>query len=400
MTVNATTLAPFLKEYYSGDALTEIVYENPELAIFEKKAVSAVGKYYVQPVLYSLGGTASASLTSAIAGQGSPLPEDFQVPYRTLFKEGTIEHLVMLQSKSDKGAFVEAVTLATDCMVKDLSHHLAMRCWRDHGGALASLSAVATTTITNDTWTLTNADDVSNFHVGMQVQASSTDGTSGSVISTVAQITNVNRDDGKLTVNATIPGVASSYYVFPAGTFGNAMNGYLSWCPTSAPGLSDSFLGVNRSVDSWLGGTRVSGSSLPVNVALRKLAARMGRDGVYPDTCFMSPTRFNTLVGELFGKLVYCDVKASDADISFRGVELPLSKGSVKVLPSHNCPQNVASLFVRDAIKLVHVGELIGFWDEGGRLHMHDTYAGYKLRASSYVNMACRAPKELGVVTF
>lgn len=397
--VDSTSIAAFLKEAYSADAIKEIAYENPALALLQKKSVQSAGKYYVQPILYSLGGTASASLSAAQAGQGAPLPEDFQVPFRELYDERVIKYLTMLQSKGDKTAFADAVTVTVDAMLANLSHQVALQLYRNHGGSVGVVASLATTTVANDTITLVNADDVSNFHVGMQVQASSTDGTSGTVTATVAEVIAVNRDSGIVIVNATIPGIAAAWNLFPSGTFGSAIHGYKAWCPPTAP-TSTAFLGVDRSVDSRLGGSRISATSLPVNVAIRNLQSRMARDGAYPDTCFISPTRFNTLIGELFGKVVFCDVKSSDAQVSFSGIAIPGGKGTIKVVQDHNCPQDMLALFVSDALRVIHAGDMFHVWNQGGQLQMSDTYAGYRVRASCFANLSVRAPWELGIATF
>ena len=47
------------------------------------------------------------------------------------------------------------------------------------------------------------------------------------------------------------------------------LSGLGAWLPSSAPGSTDSFFGVNRSSDATrLGGIRFDGSSLPLEEAL------------------------------------------------------------------------------------------------------------------------------------
>src|SRR5690606_37988352 len=114
--------------------------------------------------------------------------------------------------------------------------------------------------ISTNTITLTEADDVRNFKIGMTLIASANaDGSTPRTGSAV--VTAVDEDTGTVTVDsaAGITSFANSDYLFRKGDPGTCVDGLEVMFPLTAPTTGDSFRGVDRSVDvRRLAGCRVN----------------------------------------------------------------------------------------------------------------------------------------------
>ncbi|MHC5062025.1 MAG: hypothetical protein ACYTFK_13185, partial [Planctomycetota bacterium] len=123
------------------------------------------------------------------------------------------------------------------------------------------------------TLTLAKPDDITNFEVGQRLVFAANSASalrdSGAHLTVVA----VNLSAGTMVMSAnlnTITGLADGDAIFVKGDYEaaddrNKISGLAAWLPASAPGGSDSFFGVNRSVDPVrLAGHRLSGRRSPL----------------------------------------------------------------------------------------------------------------------------------------
>jgi hypothetical protein len=212
----------------------------------------------------------------------------------------------------------------------------------------------------------------------------------------------VDRDDGKITLDDayTASGtIAANDYIFIEGDRGEKLSGLLDWIPASAPGAT-LFYGVDRSIDTTrLGGVRVSGSALPIEDALLKLAARIGREGGSPDCCFLSFSKYNELVTSLGAKVQFTEFKVGE--VGFAGVLIHGPKGPIKVYPDAQCPDNYGWMLSLKTWKLYSMGKAFQIDDlDGNKVLRSSSSDGVDIRCVSYVNLGCHAPGFNGILSF
>ena len=214
--------------------------------------------------------------------------------------------------------------------IKNLSNNMAFELF----GSGTATRGVIGSAITNPSsgvyqFTLQNPQNVVQFEVGMTIQASATDG--GAVIPTgtpatpaLGTVSSVNRSTGviQFTVAQGTPNSswANGNYITvqgdipPAGGSGSgplgatgsylAASGLSAWVPATDPASTDSYWGVNRSVDpSRLAGLRYDATSYSIEEGVVNALGFANREGADPDTMILSFQSYTALENAL-GKLM------------------------------------------------------------------------------------------------
>lgn len=403
--VDSTSFDAALKEYYTDEYVREQVYEDNPWYAMVPKLTTLTGDTYVQPVQHGIAiGGRSATFATALANKDTNKYKKFNVTTVDDYAMISIGRKVMKQSANNRGAFFEARTREIDGMLKALTRSLAVKLFRNSGGSLGRVGSLSTVTLT-----LKEPEDVCNFEVGQSLAASANDGSVSTHTLRAAGATNVitaiDRDAGTLTAatawSTAISGLTADDYLFAEGDFQNAVSGLAAWIPTTAPTSGDSFFGVDRSTDvSRLSGSRISAAGDPIAEALRKGAARLGREGASPDCVFMSHQKYRDLILELGNKVEYEQAKASDANVGFTGVKIIGSKKPITVFADHNCPDAQAYMLTKDTWRLVSLGPVPDLHDDDGvRMLRESTSDGFEVRASYYANLVCCDPRANAVIT-
>jgi hypothetical protein len=402
--VDASSFDAALKEFYSAEGINDVTYpENPWFALCPKKT-DAGGKRYVQPIQYGIPNGRSRTFSTAQANKSTNKYEDFFVTYADNFGVISITRKVMKQSAgAGKKAFFEARQREVDGMLDKLIRGEAISMYRGSGGSIGQISAGYTS---GTTFTLNDIEEISNFEVGDVLVFSANDGDTasdtliGGGTPTTATVTGVDRDAGTVTVNDAT-GLAASRYLFIEGDFQNSIAGLLAWIPTTAPTSGDSFFGVDRSSDSRLYGSRVTATNVSIAEAIRIGIARLGREGASPDLCLMNHLKFRDLQLELGNKVVYNDLKSTDARIGFKSIMFTGSRSkNVDCVADQNCLDDNIFLLTKDTWKLVSLGPVPDMVDDDGVTMLREvSAAGYEVRADSYCNLSCDDPRANCVIT-
>ena len=160
------------------------------------------------------------------------------------------------------------MTTEIDGVLRSVGDSIATALFRDGSGAIGQIST--STTVGSAIIDLVKDTDVTNFEVGMKLQASATK-SGGSVRTGTIEVASVNRTattnqitcTGNLT--AGISAIAQSDYLYVQGNYDSTVTGLEGWIPTTAPTSGDSFFGQDRSTDATrLGGQRIDGSSMTI----------------------------------------------------------------------------------------------------------------------------------------
>ena len=384
MALNMTTFAAALKQHYTDEKIENMVYkDNPFLAMISKYEDFG-GENLKLPVKYGIPMGRSATFADAVANKTASQLKAFLLTRKSDYAIASIANETIEASKGNANAFIEAATFEIDGAIEAATRSLAVSLYGDGSGQIGVVGALATTTASNDTVTLATIQDITNFEVGMQLNF----GTA----TTNKKIDSINRDTGVFILDAA-SGATTTEAIYVDGDKDNMLTGLGGWLPSSAPGSTDSFFGVNRSSDSTrLGGIRFDGSSLPLEEALIGAAARVAREGGKPDVCFINYNNFGDLEKALGSKVSYVDVKVNP-EIGFRGILIHGPRGPIKVVPDQNCPNGVAYLLQMDVWKLYSLGKAPKILDSDGLKFLRESTAdAVEARIGYYAQLGCRAP--------
>jgi len=415
---NPTNQVAALKELYpeNGDFMKDLVYaKNPGLALIPKDESPSgmAGKYIPCPLVYGTPQGRSATFTNAQGNQTAPLDVSFFVYRASNYQLVTITNELIEATKDDIGSFIDQVKLNMDTGFRNISNDLAHDLFAPSTGERGQIGSISTGVIT-----LTNANDIVNFEVGMTLVSYSVSGQTPTIATTGAlgYVIAVNRSTGVVTVSDTsVSGSAgtplnwstSFKYLAVQGDInfvsnglrpGNALKiaGLSYWLPTTAPSSGDSFWGVDRSVDpTRLGGVRFDGSSESIEEALIDAASLVAREGGMPDMCFMNFASYAALEKSLGAKVQYVDVKHEEADIAFAGIRIHAPYGPITVIPDRSCQAQTAYLLDLKVWKLRSLGKMphiLTYGLEGLEGLRVGTADALEVRIGYYGNLVCSAP--------
>jgi hypothetical protein len=429
---SASTNIATLKELYSDDAwvMKDLVFDkNPHLAIVPKDEMEMGmgGKSFPVPVMYDTGAGRSAALGTAQTYQTAPQTVEFQCTRVSNYSVATLTNDFLRASAQSIGAFMPGAELNVKSAFRNVSNDLAHDLYGDGSGTRGTYG-VGTGSITSGVILLDNLGMVYQFGVGMALVSFSVSGATPtqSTSAAIGYVIAVDTGLGTVTVSASQGGAAgtptnwsaSFPFLAQAGDVNFISNGLstanmlkiagmAAWIPNTAPGGSDNFFGVNRSVSpTKLAGLRfVGGNQESIQDALidavNQLAANSSEAGD-PDYIFMNPVSYQTLVKQLTSQANYVSIKHDEIDISFKALVLPTANGEIAILQDRNCPAQTAYIVTLKTWKLRSLGKVPqfltfpGFYDQlGFPVPGSDAV---ELRVGYYAQLTCNAPGANAVV--
>jgi len=400
MSLDLTSFDAALKQHYTNDAVEDLVYkDNPFFALISKMEEFG-GKNLPIPLIYGnpQGRSATFSNAQTRGGLTNSSITDFVLTRVKDYSIATIDNETLEASKGNQNAFMEAATTEIDGAINSLTRSLAVGMFRGSDGSIGQVSVEPTEAATTVV-TMKSAGDITNIELGMMINIWSA--TSGGTQRTTDgsdnswEVTAVDRSAGTFTLDDAYDSsgtIAADDYIFIEGDRGLKMSGLSDWIPSSAPS-STAFFGVDRSVDTnRLGGIRYDGSSDPIEEALIEGASRAAREGGKVDHCFLSYSKYSELEKALGSKVQYVDLKVSP-EVGFRGITINGPKGTIKVIPDQNCPDDVAYMLQLNTFKLYSLGKAVRVIDTDGLNMLRQAAAdGVEVRWGSYHQLGCKAP--------
>lgn len=405
--LDLTSFDAALKEYYTDDAVEDMVYKDNPLFALIPKAEDFYGDVRVVPVVYGnpQGRSATFSRAQARGLLTSSYLTKFNITRVKDYSVATIDNETLLASQNDRGAFMRAATTEIDGAINSLTRSLAVDLYRGGYGARGVIGSISTNTIT-----LATTNDICNFEVGMELDLATTE--SASALRAYGTSTNglfvsgVNRSAGTITCafNVTdgtngIPTATAGDFIFVRGDRQNSASpamtklaGLDAWCPYTAPG-STSFFGVDRTADvTRLGGLRYDGTAVPIEEALIEGATLAAREGWKLDHYFMSYDKYSSLEKALGSKVQYVDL-AANARIAFRGIRVNGPRGEINIVPDQNCQSNRIWGTTLSTWTLGSIGKAVRVIDTDSldMLRLSGT-DGVECRYGFYGNVWCKAP--------
>lgn len=408
-----------LKELYTGDDyMKDLVYKkNPLFALIPKNEAPGgfAGKYIPVPLIYGTPQGRSGTFTNAQGNQTAPALASFFVYRVSNYQLVTITNELLEATKDDAGAFVDEAKLNMDTGFRNISNDIALSLFGDGSGSRGQISSITTGVIV-----LVDPQTVVNFEVGMTLVSYSVSGATPtqSTSAAVGYVIAVNRSSGTVTVsdtsvtgsaatptnwsttflNLAVQGdiVFASNSLVISSTGAIRLAGLQAWLPTTAPGSTDSFWGVNRSADvTRLSGVRFNGASESIEEALIDGASLVAREGGQPDMCFMPFSSYAALEKSLGAKVQYVDVKHDEADIAFAGIRIHAPYGPITIVPDRSCPSLTAYLLSMENWKLRSLGRvphILTYGLEGLEGLRVGNADALEIRIGFYGNLICNAP--------
>jgi len=417
---NSTNQLASLKELYKDDKeyMQDLVYkENPAFALVPKDESTDgfAGKYIPVPLEYGNPQGRSHTFSNAQNQQTAASLASFFVYVISDYQLVTITNLLMEQTKTNAGAFVDAAKLQMDGGFRSITNNIAFELFADgtsNRGNTTSASTQNGTVASGTVLPLANAQQIVNFEVGMTICASSSAG--GAPTSDYVTITQVNRATGVITGTASTGsldakwaiGAGSAYLSvlgdLPSGgasstTSFNALTGFSAWIPSVAAGVSaTTFWGVDRTADpTRLGGLRYDASSYTIEEGMTNALAFGAREGAKFDLAIMDFASYAALVNALGAKVQYVQVKHDEVEVAFEGITFQSAYGRVTVLADRSCPPTTCFLLTMNTWKLKSLGKIphiLTYGMEGLEGLRVGTADALEIRIGYYGNLICRAP--------
>lgn len=412
--ITQSAVSGILKELYDDQKVQWLTFkDNPFLAMI-KKETRFSGKYWPNPVVYGLTQGASATYATADANQNSPQVAEFLVTRVADFSLASIDGQLLAAAQTDPGAFIDGAELMIDAAWQTAVNRISTALFRNGAGTIAQILSVTNVSGTNYLVTLTNPDDSVQIEVGQVLLAIQNSDGSGTAPTDVATVTATQRSAGTFNVTCST-NIASNwttlYYLAVQGDLPTTSNnnfqptgstttnsllklaGLAAWVPQAAPGGSDSFFGVNRSVDvQRLSGVFFDGSNLSMEEALQQGTGRAALYGGKVDTGVCSYATYTSLIISLGSKVQYVDEKVGD--IGFRGVMVNGANTTMSIFPDRSCPDGTIWGLEMDDWVLRSQNEaphILKYLDEIEILRVPGQDSA-QLRVGGYMNSYCKQP--------
>lgn len=403
-TLDTTSAAAILKEYYSNQRVEQLTYQDAPLYAMLKKVKDFEGSSYPLPMRVTDPQGASSVFSNAQAQKQPSNYKKFSLTRVRGYSLASIETEAMLASKSNPGAFLQLATAEIDGAIHTMKRRMGWSIYGDGSGALGAIASVSSAN--PEVITLQNVEDIVKFEVGQTLQAR--DGATTRVFATAtasAVITKVDRDAGTITLGAVdnsgnTDTIVAGDTLNVVGDYNAMLSGLAAWIPSTAPSATP-FFGVDRTIDSTrLGGVRVSSTGKPIDEALIDAARRLGREGLgKPSDVFCGFSKYAALEKTLGAKIRYKDTEV--AGISFRAIEVSGPSGTLAVYPDRDCPENKMYMLDTSSFGLYSLGEPVRLLDQDGNKMLRESTAdALEVRVGGYFQMATVCPGANAVLTF
>jgi len=402
---NFTALQAILKEYYGPQQVKNLVYKRNKWLAMVHKEEDWSGLVVPVPVIYGNPQGASATFATAQTNVTGSSMVRFIMNWNQDYALATITNLVNLASRNDAGAFLKAVQNEMNGALKTAENRLAGGLFRSSTGVIGS------GTNSSGVITLADAMSVTQFEVGQILTAYTDNPPTTLVDASLGYVVAVNRSLSTVSVSQTKGGGVATptnwgtgtLYLVVQGDINLKINGLADWLPTTAPGSSDSFNGVNRSKDSTrLAGIRWDGSSQTIEEALIDAAALTAREDGNPELALTNHFTFAATEKALGSKVNYVNYEHSDIPgIGFQGIRLHGADAEINLFADRNCPSQRVYLIDPDSWTLGSMKACPHILTElDGLTELRDpSNDATQIRIGSYAILACNAPGHNAVVT-
>lgn len=393
-----TNFDPALKQIYRDSNVQKLTYTNRPLFGMLPKFEGFGGRN--MPIVLQYGNPQGRSATFATAQSNATqvYVQDFVLTRVNNYAVSTIDGEVIESTRGDSYAFLSALKLKLDSTMATLADDIESNLFRTSDGYLAQIASV--TAANPAVITLSQTEEITAFEVGMVLVASpNADGSATETNPATATVDAINRSAGTITTNDDASGSTdwdANDYLFVQGDIGNKISGLLDWLPATVP--TTAFFGVDRSVDSRMGGVYHDGSSDTLEDAAIDAQSKVSREGGSPDVLILHHAQVRRLIKELGGKKEYSESFAASAkgmlgNIGYRSLVLQGDHGPVGVVAANKCQATKGWLLQKSTWTLATLGAPVKFlMEDGNRILRQAAADGYEVRMGFRGQLGCKAP--------
>lgn len=390
---DTSTANAVLKELYDGQIPENMVYADHPLFAMMKKKTDFGGRNYPIPVQYGVSQGRSSQFVTAQANQSANQFVEFLLTRVQDYSIATISNELLLAATTDRESFIRSATNLVDGAITSCVSSLCSALFRSGTGSIGQIGNISTGVIT-----FANADQVTQFEKNMVLQANSTDG--GTPRAALGYVIARSATAGTITVSTTFGGAAATPtgwttndYLLVQGDNNSKISGLTAWLPETAPAVSSSFFGVDRSSDTRLYGLYKDYSDESIEEGLVDGSTLLSREGGRPDCAVVPFSSYGSLEKALGSKVQYIDMKGP-GEIAFRGILLNGAKKQIKVFPDKDALAQRAMLLTMDTwlvASLLEAPMILKYGSNDEMLRVYNADQA-ELRVGYYANLGCNAP--------
>ncbi len=394
-----------LHRYFAPRMQEATLKGHPTLDLI-KKDPNFKGNLKEVPILITGPHGFGTTVSGAQTNQSNTDGEKFLLTVGNTYMVLDVADKTMEASAGNLGAWMEIRKVEVEQGLRRFGQIASKQLWGNGGGSLGQRGSVASSVLT-----LSNADDITNFEVGMVIVASDADGSGSSdaLRSGSITITDIDYAAGTFTFTGTITSFADTDYLFQQSMFAGAvtsdslMQGFQAWVPATAPG-STAFFGVDRTTSDRLSGVRIpTAEAIGSNLErIENLCVRMNaRYETEPGMIVVNPERWKDISRELQNKsnLEQTKRKSSVGAWGYGMVEHLSPYGPVSIMADKHCPSTAAFALSEEYMQLVSMRSLVSPMNgDGLQMLRKSTSADYELRFRMYANLEINNPAGFGRV--
>jgi len=413
-----------LKTIYPDGRPEYLGWQDTPLLAMVKKRPDFGGREWKWAAYHGQPQNRSADALTAFSGNSQQVGKEFVITRVQNYSSFKIQRETILASqKVGSDSYIDDLKAGIDGTMNQYMQDMYFDLWSDGSGQRGRISALSTTTVANDTITLTDISRAIYYEEGQVYVFSSDDGALASttalrgssatagrsvalsssdyaVVTAVNYLTGVIVFDRDLTTITGAGGtVAANDYLYMNGDRGNKPKGLLAWCPAADPSSGDSFFGVDRSSNPVrLAGIRANKTGGSISEKVLHMIKVASIQGVRFPVVFMHPDNVETLTLELGAKqhLPVVDVPSYEmANVFFKGVQIHGHGQTVTVVSDRACQVDRAWGLNPADFEIDSLGGCPEIIRMNNGQFFQETDDSFRVRVGGYLQFRAPMPKKI-----
>jgi len=358
------------------------------------------GDYLKVPVKYARGQGRSRTIGDAIANNGTPRYQMWNVDVLPDYFDCKVPREAALRTR-DAEQYIKMFADAIDDGIEVVNQNAALAMYGTGGGSRGRL--LHTSLITSTYITLADPTMAVNFEEGMVLKADPliTGATVRAGEVTIGQVDRVNgrlytSDGTNWDAAGNIPALAVDDYLYQDGDQTLGIQGLASWILAAPPTAGVLHCNVDRYIDTRLFGGYFDASGYTMGEGIKRgLAQHAASFLEMPSILLMNPIDWLELEVDMINSslLKKCDV-AGTANYGFEGILIPYGSGSVKAVADPMAPLGTGFAITPEELHMTFMGDSVGaqLIDEDGQMIRDALADTYDIRVGSWSNVYTPKP--------
>lgn len=394
------------KEFYGSGSDQSLVNAKTPLAsiLMKNKNVDFVGKQFVQPVRFGSAVGLGYRASGTNLPQPKSAPRDSAVfPAKRAYATAEYEREAIVASRNDRGAFAKVTVDEVEAVLEGFNLHMLERAlFGDSSGKLGEIASVDSGAGTEASpWVVTMGTSGTNapkfkkryFPQGAKMDLYTAAGVYQMTVS-IASFTSTTLSLVLVTSGAVATPVAADILYWEGNKDGECV-GLKAIAPVSAGTL----YGISQSANPLFRGlvNNLSGATLAYGDLNDIISDLEDELGVSPNIAICSHATKAAIKSQAEDQKRYnlAEIKASNAKIGFKGIELMGDDGAFPLISSQMCEDDEMYFFNTKYMQIV-MRQDFGWFDDDGTILLRDTNKDvYNARYGGYFELFCSKPNSV-----